>query len=100
MAAQPSPFSLLVAHSHFQGSKGLSATYHFREKSQQSRAILQMRSTAKLQILHFFRLITEDVFHSWTYKGVVPAAIHHKNQVWETVDQAAREFLLLVKAAL
>src|SRR5882762_9148985 len=99
MAAQPAPLTLLVANSHFQRSKRLPPTYHFREESQQGGTILQMRAAAKLQILHFFRFVTEDVLHSRTDKGVVPAAIHHKDQIRETVDQAAREFLLLVQAA-
>src|SRR5712675_3071688 len=100
MAAQPSPFPLLVADPHFQRRKGLPPTHHLREESQQSGTILQMRAAAKLKILRFFLLVTEDVLHSRTDKGVVPAAIHHKDQIRETVDQAAREFLLLVQAAL
>src|SRR5882762_6817562 len=59
-----------------------------------------MRPATKLKILRFFLLVAKNVFHAGADKGVVAAAIHHKDQIRETVDQAPREFLLLVQAAL
>src|SRR6266849_10213793 len=59
-----------------------------------------MRAAAELHALNFFRPIPKDIFHPRAHKGEVAGGVHHKDQVWETVDQAASKFLLLVEATL
>ena len=81
-------------------SKSLPAAYNLREEAEQSRTVLHVRAAAKLQILRFFRLVTQDVFDARADKGVMAGGIHHKYEVWKTVDQPAGEFLLLVEAPL
>src|SRR5260370_13144056 len=100
VAAQAAPLALFVAHTNFQRSKSLPAAYNFREEAQQSRAVFHVRAAAKIPILGLFWVVAQDVFHARADKGVMPGRIHHKYEVWKTVDQPAGEFLLLVQAPL
>src|SRR5579864_6815946 len=59
-----------------------------------------MRAAAEFQLHGFFLVVAENLFHAWTYKGVMAAGIRHENEIGETVHPAAGKFLLLIKAVL
>ena len=100
MAANAAPIAIFVAHAHFERTERALAGEHFREKSLQRRTIFGVRAFAERAPIVFLRIVAENFFHARAGESVVAVGIQHEDQVGETVDQAAREFLLLIKAAL
>src|SRR5713101_7046198 len=58
-----------------------------------------MSTATKLHLQDFFGIEAENFFHARAYKRVLAAGIQHQDKVGEADHQAARKFLLLVKAA-
>src|SRR5712664_2801493 len=100
VAAQATSLALLVAYANLERCKSLPAAYNFREETEQSRTVFQVRAAANVPILGFFGVVAQDVFHARADKRVMAGGIHHKYEVWKTVDQPAGEFLLLVETPL
>ena len=67
------------------------------ERSQFRRMIFQLRD---LFPQHVFRLVSQQIAHPRTDEGVAFGEIDHQNQVRETFEQPAAEFLLLQQLPL
>ena len=100
MAADAAPFAALVAHAHFERAERTLAGEHFREKSLQRRAIFGVGAFAERAPIVFLGIVAENFFHARAGESVLALGIQDEDQVGEAVDQAAREFLLLIEAAL
>src|SRR5208337_1299069 len=98
VAAKAAPRALFVAYLDFDGSKITAAGEHVVQDSKKCGAFVPMGALAEGYADGFRVLITEDFLDPGAGKGVALAGIHHEDQVGETVDEAASEFLLLVKA--
>ena len=59
-----------------------------------------MGATAKCHVLRLLDVVPQHVFATGTDKGVVGVGIEHQDEIGEAVDEAAGEFLLLMKTAL
>ena len=100
VAADAAPFAVLVADAHLERAERTLAGEHFREKSLQRGAIFGVRAFAERAPIVFFGVVAENFFYARAGEGVLAFGIQHENQVGEAIDQAAREFLLLIEAAL
>src|SRR5262249_11073294 len=97
VTANSAVVALLVAHAHFERTKSEVAGKNFVEEGAQSLAILGVGTITEFQIRRFVGLEAENLTDARTDEGVVCGSIQNEDQIGETIDQAARELLLLVE---
>src|SRR5208282_1471562 len=98
VAAKAAPLALFVAYLDFDGSKAAASGKHVVQDSKQGGVFILMGALAKGYADGFRVFITEYFLDPGAGKGVALAGIHHEDQVREAVNEAAGEFLFLVKA--
>src|SRR5256884_8066504 len=59
-----------------------------------------MGTAAKLHVLRFLEGVAQQFPASWADEGVMGVRVQHEDEVGKVVDQAAREFLLLMEPML
>src|SRR5271157_2879298 len=98
VAAKAAPLALFVAHLDLDGSKAAASGEHIVQDSKQGGAFVPMGALAEGFADGLGVFITEDFLDPGAGKGVALVGIHHEDQVGEAVNEAASEFLFLVKA--
>src|SRR6266481_3908041 len=100
IAFQAAPFALLVSNANFDGGKVFLSRDQIVEEGQHRRAVINVGALAEGKANDFGTFVAED-FLEFGADEIVPAlCVHNKNEVGETVHEAAGKFLLLVKLFL
>ncbi len=95
---QSAPFAILVANLSFDGAKILSAGQKILQHPQDGAAFVGVGALTKGRADEFVDFVAQNGRHLGTDIGVAFVYVDDKNQIGETVDQAASELLFLVKA--
>ena len=98
VAAKAAPLALFVAYLDLDGGKAATAGEHVVQDSKKGGAFVPMGALAEGYADGFRVFITENFLDPGAGKGVALVGVHHEDQVGETIDEAASELLLLVKA--
>ena len=98
MTAKAAPFTLLVTHLHFDGSKAAATGDHVVKSSDEGSALILMGALAESNPNGLGVFVAQNFLDPGTGKRVALVGVHNENQVGEAVNEAASEFLFFVKA--